>query len=62
MTVLPDAVVPDLKRQIEAIRRLQERDLASGGGRGWLPHAYRLKNPAAETEYPRQGSNLRPQL
>jgi integron integrase len=51
ITVLPDAVVPDLQRQIEATRLLHERDLATGGGRVWLPHAYRLKHPAAETQF-----------
>ncbi len=51
VTVLPDAVIPDLRRQIDATRLLHERDLAAGGGRVWLPHAYRLKHPAAETQF-----------
>jgi integron integrase len=51
VTVLPEAVLPDLKRQIEATRLIHERDLAAGDGRVWLPHAFRLKYPAAETHF-----------
>lgn len=51
VTVLPEAVLPDLKRQIEATRLIHERDLAAGVGQVWLPHAFRLKYPAAETQF-----------
>ncbi len=51
VTVLPEVVVADLQRQIEATRLLHEQDLAAGGGRVWLPFALAKKYPSAETDF-----------
>jgi integron integrase len=51
VTVLPEAILEDLQRQIESTRLLHERDVAAGEGRVWLPYAFREKNPAAETAF-----------
>jgi len=51
VTVLPDIVVEDLKRQIEVSRMLHERDLSSGAGRVWLPYALARKYPTAASEF-----------
>jgi integron integrase len=42
---LPDSLAEDLRRQIEAVRRLHEDDLASGYGEVVLPDALQRKYP-----------------
>jgi integron integrase len=51
VTVLPEAILEDVQRQIESTRLLHERDVAAGGGRVWLPYAFREKNRSAETAF-----------
>jgi integron integrase len=51
VTVLPELIVADLQRQLEATRLLHEQDLAAGGGRVYLPFALAKKYPKAETEF-----------
>lgn len=51
VTVLPDVVVADLQRQIDATRLLHEQDVAAGGGRVWLPFALAKKYPSAESDF-----------
>jgi integron integrase len=51
VTVLPEVVITDLQRQIDATKMLHEQDLAAGAGRVWLPFALAKKYPTAETEF-----------
>ena len=50
-TVLPQALVSPLEREVERARALHERDLAEGRGETWLPHALARKYPAAAREF-----------
>ncbi len=47
---LPEAVIPDLRRQIERVRLLHEEDLAAGHGEVYLPNALAEKYPNAARE------------
>lgn len=47
---LPEAVIPDLRRQIERVRLLHEEDLAAGYGEVYLPYALAQKYPNAARE------------
>ena len=51
VTVLPECCVQELKEQIEAVRRLHQRDLDDGFGRVYLPHALARKYPNANREF-----------
>jgi integron integrase len=51
VTMLPEAVVPELESQLERVRRGHQRDLARGGGRAPLPGAYERKSPGAEWKW-----------
>jgi integron integrase len=51
VTMLPDCVQPDLKAQLERVRRLHQRDLAGGGGSAPLPGAFHRKSPGAAKEW-----------
>jgi integrase len=51
VTMLPDCVQPDLKAQLERVRQLHQRDLASGGGYAPLPGAFHRKSPGAAKEW-----------
>ena len=50
VTVLPDALEPDLLGHLEKVRRLHEKDVATGFGSVYLPHALGRKMPAAAAE------------
>src|SRR5262249_25102128 len=43
LTMLPDSLVPALKVQLEAVRRLHELDLSAGLGAVYLPYALERK-------------------
>lgn len=49
-TVLPRALAPALRAQVEEARRLHDADLAAGFGEVWLPHALARKFPRAARE------------
>ena len=49
-TMLPRALEPALRGQIEEVRKLHEQDLAAGAGEVWLPDALARKYPAAARE------------
>ena len=51
ITVLPECCVPDLQRQIEAVRSSRDHDLDRGLGRVYLPHALARKYPNASREF-----------
>jgi integron integrase len=51
ITLLPDALIPDLRAQLERVRATHERDLAAGHGAVYLPHALARKYPAAERAF-----------
>jgi integron integrase len=51
VTMLPECVHRELKGQLERVRRLHQRDLASGGGCAPLPGAYQRKAPGAAKEW-----------
>ena len=51
VTILPDSLIPDLQRQIEAVLRIHQTDLADGLGEVWLPHALARKYPNASREF-----------
>jgi integron integrase len=50
ITPLPEAILPDLKRQIEKIRLLHEEDLSLNCGAVYLPNALAKKYPNADHE------------
>lgn len=50
-TVLPEALVAPLQRQIAQARVLHGQDLHAGGGAVWLPHALARKYPNAACEF-----------
>jgi len=50
-TMLPDAIIDDLKQQLEKGRRLHERDVSEGFGRVYLPDALSRKYPSAAAEW-----------
>jgi len=50
VTPMPDAVIPDLRRQIERARLLHEEDLEAGFGEVYLPDALEIKYPNAARE------------
>lgn len=50
VTPLPDAIAPELHRQIERVRLLHEEDLAAGHGEVYLPYALAEKYPSAAGE------------
>ena len=47
VTVLPDSLVAPLRRHLDRVRALHERDLAEGFGEVWLPDALEVKFRAA---------------
>jgi integron integrase len=49
-SLLPKSLEPQLRQQIEAVRRLHEADLAAGLGEAWLPDALARKYPNAARE------------
>jgi integron integrase len=51
VTMLPGAVVPELKVHLERVRRVHQRDLADGGGAAPLPGAYERKSPGAARQW-----------
>lgn len=51
ITMLADSVQPELRRQLDRVRRRHQRDLASGGGYAPLPGAYQRKSPSAGREW-----------
>ncbi|MBT4099977.1 MAG: integron integrase, partial [Gemmatimonadetes bacterium] len=50
ITLLPDRVVTDLRRHLQKVGRLHQRDLHAGLGRAPLPGALSRKYPGAATE------------
>ena len=50
VTVLPDSLKADLKRQMAKVEALHNKDRAEGFGRVYLPYALAKKYPAAELE------------
>jgi integron integrase len=51
VTMLPECVQQDMKAQLDRVRRLHQRDLASGGGCAPLPGAFHRKAPGAAKEW-----------
>jgi integron integrase len=51
VTVLPEALVPALRRQLKRAKAVHDRDLADGWGRVALPDALDRKYPAAPEEW-----------
>ncbi len=49
--MLPECLGGELKAQLERVRRLHQRDLASGGGCAPLPGAFHRKSPGAAKEW-----------
>lgn len=49
-TMLPDSLVEPLRRQMDLVRHLHERDLAEGFGRVYLPEALSRKYPTAPAQ------------
>lgn len=47
ITMLPTALVPDLKAHLERVKALHEKDRAEGHGAVWLPYALAAKSPEA---------------
>ncbi len=50
-TMLPQALVPHLRRHLEHVRQQHVNDLAQGFGSVWLPHAHGRKDPNAHREW-----------
>ena len=51
MTILPKSLKPSLRRHLEQLKSLHQRDLGDGFGRVSLPNAYYRKNPSASTDF-----------
>ena len=51
MTMLPNNLVPALKKQIESVRAIHQRDTAEGGGETSLPSGLARKYPYAIKEF-----------
>jgi integron integrase len=51
ITMLPEAIVDPLKRHMDLVRRIHERDLQAGFGRIALPAALARKYPNADREW-----------
>jgi integrase len=51
---LPIKLKGDLRLQVEALRRIHERDISEGFGEVHLPHALERKYPHASKEFRRQ--------
>jgi integron integrase len=51
VTVLPRAIAPRLRRQLDHARALHEKDLKAGYGEVWLPFALARKYRAAAREW-----------
>ncbi|HUQ15737.1 MAG TPA: integron integrase [Gemmatimonadales bacterium] len=51
VTVLPGALTAELERHLERVRRLHQRDLASGAGKAPLPNAFERKTPSAAKDW-----------
>ena len=51
VTLLPDSLRDQLSHQLEAVRDLHNRDIESGYGFTWLPHALDRKYPNADREW-----------
>ena len=51
VTMLAESVTGELRVQLEKVRRLHERDLATGGGSAPLPGAIQRKAPGAAREW-----------
>jgi integron integrase len=51
LTMLPQALSPALAVQIEAVHRLHEEDLKTGGGEVYLPYALDRKYKTAGTDF-----------
>jgi integron integrase len=51
VTMLPRAVVPALRSQMEVAQKIHRRDLAAGYGAVWLPDALARKYPLAQNEW-----------
>ena len=50
-TMLPQALMPYLRRHLEQVRQLHVNDLAAGYGRVWLPNALERKYPNAGRDW-----------
>jgi integron integrase len=50
VTVLPESLKPELKRQMAKVEALHQRDRTEGFGRVYLPNALAKKYPAADLE------------
>jgi len=62
ITVLPDSVIPALRQHLEQVRRLHQRDLATGHGEVHLPHALARKYPNAARSWEWQYAFPAPRL
>ena len=51
VTVLPGGLTAELQRHLERVRRLHRKDIAGGGGKVLLPHAFERKSPGAAKEW-----------
>ena len=49
-TVLPNVAIDPLKRQLERVRAIHEKDVLEGFGKVWLPYALARKYPNAPRE------------
>jgi len=54
VVTLPEPCVEPLKRQLQSVRNLHEKDLLDGFGAVWLPHALARKYPGAPESWGRQ--------
>ncbi len=50
-TILPDALIPDLQKQLKEIKTAHCQDLKNGNGHVILPYALKEKYPNASTEF-----------
>ena len=53
-TTLPKVLTAALRRHLEGVRALHDRDVAKGFGRVWMPDALAVKYPNADGSWPWQ--------
>jgi hypothetical protein len=51
VSMLPEIIIDELKKHLEKVKRLHEKDLQQGFGEVYLPYALERKYPNASKEW-----------
>jgi integron integrase len=61
VTLLPEALIPPIREQMDSVKRIHAQDLGEGLGEVYLPHALEKKYPNAPREWGWQSKSPDPQ-